>query len=249
MKPFNIYIGFDSREAVAYDVCEYSIKSRAKRPINISPLKHRELRKKGLFKRPWRFENSTGIMVDGMDEKPFSTEFSHTRFLIPELNQFEGWALFMDCDMIFQCDVSELLAMADPKYAVMLVKHNHRPKEQNKMDDQPQSQYHRKNWSSFVLWNCSHPSNKKLNASIVNTMTGTDLHAFTWLQDFEIGHLGFEWNWIEGISPGNIIPKVIHYTLGGPWFKEWQDVLYADKWLQDYKRMTRANEGVLSGIL
>jgi lipopolysaccharide biosynthesis glycosyltransferase len=245
----NIYIGYDHRENIAYKVCEYSIKCRTSYPISISPLNHRELRKKGLFKRPWYIESDTGIWKDAIDNKPFSTEFSHTRFLVPHLNSHKGWALFMDCDMIFQSNIDELISKLDNQYAVMVVKHNHRPKEMVKMDDMPQANYYRKNWSSFVLWNCSHPSNKIITPDFVSFAKGSDLHGFTWLKEHEIGHLGFEYNWIEGISPAMERPKVIHYTLGGPWFDNCQDVMYADKWLNEYKMLMKASEGVVSEVL
>lgn len=248
MGQFNIYIGYDSREAVAYQVCEHSILKRTYADVNIQPLSHRELRKKGVFKRPWLI-NTEGESIDLIDNKPFSTEFSHTRFLVPHLNNFRGWALFMDCDMIFQSDISDLISLIDDRYAIMVVKHNHRPKERKKMDDIVQTSYPRKNWSSFVLWNCFHPSNRGLTPEKVNTMSGTDLHSFSWLKDYEIGHLGFEYNWIESTSPGDVIPKVIHYTTGGPWFKECKEVLFADRWENEYKSMFKASEGVVSEIL
>lgn len=249
MKSYNVYIGYDDRESIAYAVCEYSIKKRTNLLVDTHALKHRDLRKQGLFRRPWLTESDTGIRIDLIDNKPFSTEFSHTRFLVPQLNGFKGWALFMDCDMIFQSDIKELFELCDDRYAVMVVKHNHRPKELNKMDDQPQAQYTKKNWSSFVLWNCGHYSNRTLTAPAVNMMTGNELHNFSWLKEYEIGHLGFEYNWIEGYSPADVKPKVIHYTAGGPWFSNCMDVLYADKWLDDYKSMIRASEGVVSEIL
>lgn len=123
----------------------------------------------------------------------------------------------------------------------MVVKHRYRPDSKIKMDDQPQSRYYRKNWSSFVLWNCAHPKNKHLDLKTINTATGTDLHGFSWLSDSDIGVLPTEYNWIEGTSPKTLNradwrPEVIHYTLGGPWFPEYQDVMYGDLWIEEYER-------------
>jgi len=241
---FPIYIGWDSREAVAYDVCKYSIQRHTRQKLFIKPLRHKELRKQGFFNRPWLIKSDNGDMIDMLDNKPFSTEFSHTRFLVPYLRNYRGWALFMDCDMIFTTDIKQLLELRDEKYAIMVVKHNHKPKETSKMDGQPQASYFRKNWSSFVLWNCGHPSNRMLSAERVNTLTGRDLHAFSWLQDSEIGTLDSTWNWIEGASPTvpqlpnkvKTLPNVIHYTKGGPWFEECRDVIYADEWRKEYEK-------------
>src|SRR4051812_23279306 len=106
----NCFIGFDSREAIASDVAASSIARYTRTPIKFTYLKHRILRKSGHFQRPWLVNGETGEFSDLLDGKPFSTEFSHTRFLIPQLNSFKGWALFMDADMIFRHDISKLFA-------------------------------------------------------------------------------------------------------------------------------------------
>lgn len=237
-----IYIGYDSREKLAYDVCRKSIEHNTAAPLQIIPLAHKELRKQGWFTRPWLTDAYTGNMTDLVDNRPFSTEFSHTRFLVPALCKYQGWALFMDCDMVFDDDIRKLFALCEDKYAVMCVKHNHKPVEQIKMDGVVQTQYHRKNWSSFVLWNCAHPANAKLTPEWISTRPGEELHAFSWLQDHQIGALPAWYNWIEGISPTNVVPKVIHYTEGGPWFENYNDVKHADIWWKYYKRWLDAGE-------
>lgn len=231
--PLNIYIGHDSREAIASDVAASSISRNTRTPIKFYFLKHRALRSAGFFKRSWMVDADTGNWRDLVDGRPFSTEFSHTRFLIPELQKFKGWALFMDADMIFyQHDIAKLFERCDPKYAIMCVKHHHDVhNEAEKMDGRLQQKYYRKNWSSFVLWNCAHPSNREITKEKINFMSGRDLHAFNWLKDEEIGALNFHYNYISGVSP--ILPNkphVIHYTEGGPWFEECKNVPYADLW-------------------
>lgn len=177
-----------------------------------------------------------------LDNKPFSTEFSHTRFLIPALMRYEGWALFCDADMLFLSDISKLWGFTNAfaeAPAVYCVKHKHQPPENiKKMDGRLQQQYHRKNWSSFVLWNCAHPAHKALTSECVNSMTGADLHAFKWLKDAEIGELPKSYNWISGISPdlerkenGKFKhPDVVHYTEGGPWFPQYKQVPLGGVW-------------------
>jgi len=172
-----------------------------------------------------------------LDNKPFSTEFSHTRFLVPALMGYAGRALFLDADMIFLSDVNKLFQMFDGQVAVQCVKHlHHPPANVQKMDGRLQLQYYRKNWSSFVLWNCGHPANRKITKEKVNYMPGRDLHAFTWLLEDEIGSISYQYNYISGVSPNPTIdgrkmqPSVIHYTEGGPWFPECKNVPYADLW-------------------
>jgi lipopolysaccharide biosynthesis glycosyltransferase len=246
----NVYMGWDSREVVAYKVCEYSIRRKTRMNPNIQPLVHRDLRKSGYFKRPWLVEAGSGDWIDLIDGKPFSTEFSHTRFLVPALQKYKGWALFMDCDMIFTDDIKKLFDLADDKYAVMVVKHKHEPKESIKMDDRLQTRYRRKNWSSFILWNCNHPANKALTPEVVNKADGTWLHQFSWLEDNQIGTLPFEYNWIENVSPVVNKPHVIHYTLGGPWFQneKCQNVKYAQEWVQEYERWQREGDHEVTDV-
>ena len=213
-----IFIGWDSREEDAYKVCVHTIKKHASKDVEIVPLKREELIKEGLYTR------DEGGNV--------STEFAYTRFFTPYLTDYKGWALFIDCDFLFTRDVAELFSLADPQYAVMCVQHDYTPSAAIKMDGQKQVAYPRKNWSSCVLWNCGHPANAIITPSIVNTETGAFLHRFQWLPDNLIGELPLEWNWLEGeYEKPDEIPAVIHYTNGGAWFKECQDVDYAQEWL------------------
>lgn len=241
----NVYIGHDSREAVASEVASHSILARTHANVSIRYLKHRELRQAGVFQRPWMVNAKDGNWVDMMDMKPFSTEFSHSRFLVPHLQEYKGWALFFDSDMIFVSDIKKLFKLCDDKFAVMCVKHNHVPTDASiKMDSRLQTRYFRKNWSSFVLFNCGHPSNKKLTPEIVNTWDGSRLHAFEWLRDHEIGALPSSYNYISGVSPKLVdaTPDVLHYTEGGPWFADCQEVPYAQMWLDEYESWCRSDK-------
>lgn len=238
-----IYIGYDPREQEAVEVLIDRIKTCASEPLNIVTLNMTALRRIGLYRRSpdiestcWG-EKNDGVMRDDFDKKPFSTEFSFTRFLVPHLNQYEGFALFMDSDMFFMGDPCELFR----KYAtedalpVQVVKHNYKNSESVKMYGCPQTQYSRKNWSSLILWNCGHPSNLNLTVDDVNTKSGNWLHNFKWLNDNEIGDLPEEWNWLDGHSDEKIYPINVHFTTGGPWFKNWKpkrdiDEVYAKKW-------------------
>lgn len=215
-----IFIGWDSREDIAYQVCAESLRRHSAHKLDIIPLKQDELTAKGLYKRP--------------KDPLASTEFTYTRFLVPQLMGYKGWAIFVDCDFLFTADIAEVFAMRDEKYALMCVQHDYKPTETKKMDGVVQTVYPRKNWSSFVLWNCGHPSNRVIDANVVNSQTGAFLHRFQWLKDSEIGSIPETWNWLEGWSkaPKAGFPKGIHYTRGGPWFEQWQNVAYADQWLE-----------------
>jgi len=218
-----IYVGWDSREDIAYQVCRESLVATSSVPLNIVPLKQENLRRDEVY---WRDIDTLG-----------STEFTFTRFLVPYQMGYKGWALFIDCDFVFLNDVKELFDQADEKYAVMCVKHDYTPQDGSvKMDGQAQFQYPRKNWSSMMLINCGHPSNKALTLDLINNpdTTGAYLHRFSWLKDSEIGSLSHEWNWLVGWykEPKDGKPKALHYTEGGPWFEEYKDCEYASQWYQ-----------------
>ena len=215
----NIYIGYDTREDIAYQVTKYSLVSKSK-DINVIPLKLSDLKDNKYY---WRGEDKLG-----------STEFTFSRFLVPVLNDYTGWALFCDCDILFLEDVNKLFDLKDDKYAVMCVQHDYTPKEGVKMDGRAQTIYPRKNWSSLVLWNCSHPSNKKITKEIINDpdTTGKYLHRFSWLNDNEIGSIPHHWNWLAGWynEPSDGVPNAIHYTEGGPWFENYRFCEYHQEW-------------------
>lgn len=212
-----IYIGYDPREHLAYEVCRSSIAKRTKLgDVLILPLKLDFV--SDILTRP--IEIKEGKMWCPISQAPMATEFAISRFTIPFFKN-KGWHLFMDCDMVCTTDIRELFALADDKYAVMVVKHRQESGPETKMDGQIQTYYSRKNWSSVVLWNCDHPAHKKLTLNDLNSWPGRDLHAFKWLEDEEIGDLPAEWNHLVGVNPPNTEAKIIHYTLGGPWFRDW----------------------------
>lgn len=314
-----IYMGYDHREDLAYRVAEHSIRARTDE-ADIKPLVHTDLE---MLKRP--IELKDGKLWCPISQAPMATLFAISRFCVPFL-QREGFALFMDCDMILRADIAELFALAASRYAVQVVKHRHVPKDlkawhrwypedqwifvngklfespdevlwsvvddpeddhpeqmskadleragidlcdsgetyriwdeflqqvasdkyplewrknissELKMDGQTQSYYNRKNWSSVILWNCSHPANKNLTLEALNTWPGRDLHAFKWLKDDEIGELPREWNWLVDVTAGDPAEaKLLHYTLGGPWFPDWKGGSMDDAWKEELNRTT-----------
>lgn len=234
-----IFIGYDHREDEAAQVCRLSLARRTSEPLHIVMLDQSALRWGGLYDRPFTFHGPNRI--DDRDGKPFSTDFSFTRFLVPALSLFKGWALFCDCDFLFTQDIAKLFALADAKYAAMVVKHQHEPVEIEKMDGILQTRYHRKNWSSLVLWNCGHPANRCLDLETVNLRTGQWLHAFQWLEDDQIGALPMGWNWLSGVNePLDHTPEAVHFTLGGAWFENCQHFPYSDLWRAERDRMEPA---------
>lgn len=224
----NIFVGYDPRETNNFVVCLRSARAHMKEDIPIKGLVLDHLRKRGLYTRPTSV-NMEGKLWDTISQAPMSSEFANSRFLVPHL-QKEGLALFIDCDMMFLNDPAELFDLMDPSKAVMCVKHNHVPTEEKKKSGEIQTRYNRKNWSSVTLYNCDHPSNKKLTVEMINTLPGRDLHAFCWLEDDEIGELPPSWNHLVGVS--EIPPQgisLVHWTLGSPNIVAKENTLYYDE--------------------
>jgi len=225
MAELRAFIGWDSREPEAYDVARSSLLRHATIDIDVHPIKLTDLVKENLFARD----------VDPLA----STEFTYSRFLTPHLAGFSGWALFFDCDFLWLDDIAPLLDFRDPDKAVFCVQHDYTPKETMKMDGQAQTAYPRKNWSSFMFFNCDHPSTQSLTTDTVNRETGAHLHRMQWAEDHEIGGLPVEFNWLEGWNTvdGDGQPRAVHFTRGGPWFDSWQDVDFGDEWRAEFARI------------
>tara|TARA_B100000902_G_scaffold255697_1_gene242127 strand:+ start:974 stop:1768 length:795 start_codon:yes stop_codon:yes gene_type:complete len=254
-----IFVGYDPREKLAYEVLKYSALKYASSSLNIFPIKQDTMRRIGLYRRAWQLgssilpkakNTSDNQHRDIFDDKPFATDFSFSRFLVPFLNRLEGWALFMDCDMFFRSDPLEIFqSYNDTQYAVYCVKHNHQPDETVKMYGNEQYKYPRKNWSSLMLFNCSHSAHHDLTIDDINTKSGLWLHNLSWLKDSHIGMMAEEWNWLDGHSSVKINAKNVHFTRGGPWFKGhiWEplnekDKLYEEEW-RDLSKEMKINHG------
>lgn len=242
MPPLRVFMGWDDRERDAYRVAEASMHRRASVPLDVQPIVLNDVQVRGLYSRPT--ETRDGKLYDVISEHPMATEFAISRFLVPHLAGYEGWALFVDCDVLAVADLAELFALADDRYAVMCVQHDYRPAEGTKMDAQVQTAYQRKNWSSVILWNCAHPAHRALTG-LVDSVPGRYLHRFCWLRDHEIGALPAEWNALvtkDGSALPAGAPKLLHYTEGGPWFGDAFDVYpYADDWLREHAMLRAAD--------
>lgn len=218
-----VFIGFDPRETVAYNVLAHSIQARASEPVAITPLALSQLKN----------------MLSRARDPLQSTEFSFSRFLTPCLSGYQGWSLFMDCDMLMLDDIARLWGLRDERYAVQVVKHDHKPRETTKFLGTTQTSYAKKNWSSVMLLN--NAKCRRLTPDYVNTASGLELHQFKWLDsDDLIGALPHRWNYLVGYdAPGGDV-SVAHYTIGGPYFPEYADCSLSDEWRAERDAMLYA---------
>ena len=213
-----LIIGFDQRESVAYHTFTQSILEKCSEPVMFIPLAMNTLK---------------GYKETHTDK---SNDFIYSRFLSPYLCNFKGWVIFADGDMICQADIKELWDLRDESKALQVVKHDYKTKVKKKYLGNINEDYPKKNWSSLILWNCSHPKHKILTPEFIASQTGKYLHRFSWLDENEIGELPKEWNWLAIEYPENKNAKLIHYTLGTPCFKEYKETDMADIWYQTYNR-------------
>lgn len=218
-----IFIGYDPRESVACYTLAHSIVRRSSLPVSIAPLVQHQLRDLRLY---WRARGPTE-----------STEFSMTRFLVPALSDYQGWSMFIDCDMLCRADIAELAREIErqPDKAVLVCKHDYVPKTQRKFLDQVQTRYTRKNWSSLMLFNNARC--RALTPEYVNSASGLELHRFAWIEDAAIGELALEWNWLVGEYARNPGAKIVHFTIGGPYFPAYRDCDYAEEWFAELESM------------
>ena len=218
----SIYIGYDPMESVAYHTLAHSIQRLSSIPVSIAPVARNQL--KGVYTRE-----------RGPTE---STDFSLTRFLVPWLSGFVGWSVYMDCDMLCRADILELASemKRQSDKAVLVCKHDYVPRTSRKFLDRVQTIYPRKNWSSLMMFNNERCS--ALAPEYVNSASPPELHRFAWIEDRLIGELPLEWNWLVGEYPCSEDAKIVHFTLGGPYFDEYRDCDYAEEWANERSRMT-----------
>jgi hypothetical protein len=218
-----IVVGFDQREAIAYHTFSQSVLEKSSLPVLFLPLSMNTLK---------------GYKETHNDK---SNDFVYSRFLTPYLHNFEGWAIFADGDMVCQSDIKELWDLRDETKALQVVMHDYKTKFNQKYLGNTNENYPRKNWSSLILWNCSHPKHKVLTPDFISNQTGKYLHRFSWLDDEDIGELPIDWNWLAIEYPNNPKAKIIHYTLGTPCFKDYRNTEMAVTW---HEVQQKVNEGI-----
>jgi lipopolysaccharide biosynthesis glycosyltransferase len=208
-----IFIGYDPREAIAYHVCTNSIIRHCSQPVAISPL-------------------ALNIIKDYKEtHTDGSNHFIYSRFLVPHLMGYNGWAIFIDGDMLLRDDIEKLWSLRDESKAVMVVKHDYQTRLAEKYLGSKNENYTRKNWSSVILWNCAHLANQIITPEFIQTATGAQVHRFSWLDENLIGELPKEWNWLDIEYDYNSDAKLVHYTLGTPCFHEFASQgSFANEW-------------------
>lgn len=210
-----IFIGWDSRFPEPARVLSYSLRKRASKSLDIRFLDLRHLRE-----------------CYGFDPDPdpaATTEFTRSRFLVPWLCGYDGWAVFMDNDILCLSDPTEIFRDLDTaEKALYCVQHDHRPQDGSiKMNGAIQTAYPRKNWSSVMLMNCS-----KLRCwtpRVAAQATPKQLHRFEDIPDSDIGALDPRWNQLDRMDAPT---GLLHWTSGMLWNDLTRDWPHQGVWLQ-----------------
>mgnify|MGYP001589188271 CR=1 FL=1 len=212
-----IFVGYDPRESIAYHTFCQSVLSHASEPVAFAPLAQK--------------------LVSVQGQRDGTNDFIYSRFLVPYLCDFSGWAIFADGDMLALDDIAKLWAMRDESKVVMVCKHDYQTKYSEKYLGTKNESYPRKNWSSVVLWNCAHPLNLRLTPTYIDAHPGSHLHRFAWIPDQDIGGIPFEWNWLVSEYQYNPFAKLVHYTIGGPYFTEYAECDYSKEWFNEFGKV------------
>ena len=184
---FRIFIGYDKRQPLAYQVCRHSIERRASRTVKIQPL-----------------------MMDWMPVKRRGlTDFTFSRYCVPYLCGYHGFALFIDPDIIVLDDIIKILDHYDQRNAVSVVK-------------SPM----RFDWPSVMLFNNAICDN--LTLELIETGSPQKLE---WADN--IGELPKEWNHLVGYDQPNPDAKLVHFTKGIPCWPETNHGEYAQAWCDE----------------
>lgn len=223
-----MFIGYDYAENVAHNVMVNSIQRHASQPVAIAQVALHQLNDV-----LWR------------ERHPLqSNDFAFSRWLVPYLCNYKGWAIWADCDMLFFDDVAKLWAQRNQKYAVQVVKHEHKPKESKKYLGTTQTAYDKKNWSSVMLFNCE--KCRALTPGLINNADGLHLHQFKWLEnDNLIGEISPEWNYLVGYQKQSDLEEPVrnaHFTIGGPYFREYRGTEFAQEWWSEYWDMVNCDD-------
>ena len=205
-----IFVGYDPRESVAYHTFCNSVIRHSSVPVSFVPLAKNLLN------------------FDG--RRDGSNDFVYSRFLVPHMMGYQGWALYADGDMLLRTDIAELWRQRDEWKAVMVVKHDYKTKHPQKYLGNANADYERKNWSSLILWNCGHFGNRGLTPKRISERDGAYLHRFQWLEDDRIGELPKAWNHLELEYEHEPEAKLVHFTVGTPCFAEYATTPFAGEW-------------------
>jgi hypothetical protein len=214
-KPLNIYVGYDSNMNDLEGVCKLSILKSIEESLGGGKWNNYLE-----FKPEIKILDIAKLPDYNREYANQSTEFTYSRFLIPYLENYEGFSLFVDNDFIFTKTPLSMFNYLSPDDAVACIKYPHYEHDATKFDGEVNIDYPCKLWSSMMFFNNGHEDCKKLTPEVVNTWTGKQLHQFEWTD--KISEIPQKYIFVEGYdNPEEKWDYTgIHYTRGGPWIND-----------------------------
>ena len=211
-KPLNIYIGYDKNHNGIEKESKFSIEKSIEKSFS-----------RGKYEDAYKWKPEIKFLdVDTIPEytRPYanqSTWFTYSRFLIPYLENYEGFSIFLDDDFFFKKSPLPMFYYLSPEDAVACIQYPQYKHDSVKFDGEVNIDYPCKLWSSMMVFNNGHEDCKKLTPEVVNTWTGAQLHQFEWTD--KISKIPEKYIFVEGYD--NPEDKWdwsgIHFTRGGPW--------------------------------
>lgn len=204
--PLRVFIGYDSRQPVAFNIAQASIYRHCSRPVTITPL-----------------------VLDTLPiERRGLTEFSVSRYLVPWLCNFEGHALFLDGDTLCMGDIAELPWHTE--HAVSVVHHDSVQKHGQSVD----VRFERPSVMLFNCAKCTALTPEMVQTGKPHNLqwaeTVGDLpHEWNYLVGYDSEQtlrLSQDLDPDEDTKP----VKLAHFTMGLPCFEETAKDEYAAEW-------------------
>lgn len=180
-----VFIGVDPRQPLAYTVLQSSIIRRASVPVQITPLMLHQLPVKRV-----------GL-----------TQFTYARYVVPYLCNYEGYAVFIDADMVCLTDVNELFEIAKNSDDSVHVVKSHMKFE----------------WPSLMVFN-----NAKCKNLTLEHIEKDSPAKLEWAES--VGELPKEYNHLVGYDEPSPEAKIIHFTQGIPCWHETNTCEFAEEW-------------------
>lgn len=225
-----LFVGWDEREEVGSHVFTSSVIHNSSLPVSITHLNKQAV------------ANLYGTKIE-----EGTNAFTLSRFLVPALCDFSGFAIFADgADMLCRGDLAELWSYKNPNFAVQCVRHKyetrHTKKYVNTRMEAENEMYDRKNWSSLMIMFCGHMAWRKATPEWLEKQSKLDVLQMRWIPDDRIGTLPLTWNWLADEFGPNHQARLVHWTCGVPGFPAYEATPHSDEWRKQLKRVNYATD-------
>lgn len=209
-----VYIGTEDDQLIPQKVLEYSIRRHAKRPVQVRSVKQEVDRVGG-------------------------TNFGFVRFCVPQMNRFEGKAIYLDADQLVFTDIHELAAQLDDDHAIALVNEpkgtfgNKAVGQHNQTSVMVLDCAKLRDWDPKTMFQRVVPNRAELQSGQIHYR---DFMMLSWFDQSRIQPVDPRWNHFNIVEPDS---KLTHfsYVRNQPWKNPSHPLTaFWGKWLRDAVR-------------